>query len=464
MKATVIVVGLCLALRLLLVGLAAPWTPAAEHALIGDSDPRGYHLLATRLIQGKGYLANEPDRPMPEGVLARSYPGEPEALWPPGYPAFLALGYTLFGIRLTPVILLQIVWATLGCYWIMHATARLWTPRAGVMAGLLYALEPVSILTSHRILSEAIFLPWLSLGVYVLARVLTAPTARARFIGLTLLAVVFGVASYTRVSAQPLFIALLVGLAVHTWLSQRSVKAAAWSALWAALVFLLVLSPWCWRNYRLFGVWAFSTSGAYNLLAGFEYRGDKDAMFHKAYLAAVSAGVDPARLNPFERARFWRETALTEWRADTSGNLRLYFKRLLVMMLTPSVSDWGRLLRLPIPQTDTANKTVAQIIREFFAKTTTPIGLIGMYSLLFTGLFYALCAWGALCLPRLSEASARAYIGIALFTAMFSILTTIVMSDARGRMPAMTLLMPVAGAALAAVWEAGTIRLCRRSR
>lgn len=465
MRATYAILALCFLLRLLVLGLVAPWTPSAEQALIGDADPRGYHLLAVRLVVGKGYLAAEPDRPMPQDVLSRSYPGEPEALWPPGYAGFLALCYTLFGIKLAPVIFLQIVLATMGCYWVMRAAERLWNIRVGAAAGIVYALEPVSILLSNRILSEALFLPLLSLAVYTLARVLTASTMQVRFIGIILLALTLGVANWVRVSAAPLFTVLLGALALWGWLQQRDWKTVALNTLWAVLIFLLVISPWCWRNYRLFGVWAFSTSGAYNLLAGFEYRGDKDEMFHKAYLMAKAAGVDPARLNPFERAYFWRETALAEWRSDIPGNLRLYFKRLVGMMLTPSTSDWGRLLRVSVPQTDTAHKTAGQVVREFLEKSLSPVGLIGVYSVLFTGTFYLLCLWGVLRVrAHACSAAARTYIGLAVLSATFSVLTTIVMSDARGRAPALLLLTPVAANALVAGFEAGRIRLCRRSQ
>lgn len=448
-KAELAVILLCATLRLGLMAIVAPWSPDTEAVLIGDSDPRGYHQLALHLMTGKGYLASDPERARAQGVLSRSYPGELEALWPPGYPAFLACLYLLFGVRLTPVILAQIALAAVACWMLMRSTERLWGARAGIGAGILYAIEPVSIFLTHQVLSEALFLPLLCAAVYCLAGALTAASFAQRQLWLIGFAAVMGAACWVRVSGLPLFVLAAVILGRVLWRSERDIRMVAVPVVLMGVVFLLVLASWYWRNYRAFGAWAFSTSGSYNLLAGFEYGGDKEAMFRKAYEVARQSGVDPESLNPFQRARFWRQTALAEWRADIRGNLMRNLKRLTVMMLTPGVSAWGALLRTPTPRTETADKSIAQIVREFLAKAFSAPGLIGIYTLLYLAVFYSAVGIGVLRLGRLSQTPAtRAYVWIAVALAVGSIATTVVMSDSRGRAPAITLLTPLVGATL----------------
>jgi 4-amino-4-deoxy-L-arabinose transferase-like glycosyltransferase len=449
MRGYMYLLALCVGLRLAVLLAVAPWQPESVSALVGSHDPQGYHRLALNLLHGKGYQVATTQPPPPQ-TLSRGYPGEYETLWPPGYPAFLALIYALFGVRLTPVLLIQAILSTLGCYWLMRAAEAVGGRRAALWAGGLYAVEPVSILMTNSVLSEGLFIPLLCLSVFLLVRAMTTVNPRTERLLLLGLGAALGAATWVRVNAFPIVGALCLAYGAITWRRTRCSRNALLTVMLLGIAYFACLAPWYWRNYQLYGVWGFSTSGAYNLLANYEYRGDKDAMFHKAYQVARAAGEDPLRLNPFQRARYWRQTALQEWRKDFAGNTWLYFKRLATMLLTPSTHGWGRILRIETPRAETAYKGAAQVVREFASKVRGWIGVIGFYSLVYVAFFYGAlltCAlrWRA----AFPDAASRAVAATLAVCASASVMTTLVLAEARGRLPAIVLLIPVVAAGLA---------------
>ena len=449
MRGYMYVLALCAGLRLAVLLAVAPWQPESVSALVGSHDPQGYHRLALNLLHGKGYQVATTQPPPPQ-TLSRGYPGEYETLWPPGYPAFLAVVYALFGVRLTPVLVIQAILSTLGCYGLMRAAEAVGGRRAALWAGGLYAAEPVSILLASSVLSEALFIPLLCLAVFLLVQAMTTLNPRNERLLLIGLGAALSAATWVRVSAFPIAGALFLMYGLITWQRTRGLKSVMHTAVLFGVAYFACLAPWYWRNYQLYGVWGFSTSGAYNLLANYEYRGDKDAMFQKAYQVARAAGEDPPQLNPFQRARYWRQTALQEWRKDFVGNTWLYFKRLATMLLTPSTHGWGRVLRIETPRAETAHRGVSQVVREFASKVRGWIGVIGVYSLAYVAFFYgALMACVIRWRTAFPEAASRAVAATLTVCALTSVATTLVLAEARGRLPAIVLLTSVVAIGLA---------------
>ena len=128
-----VVAGVGLFARLAVVAWAAGRIPPT-------ADGTYYDTLARRLAEGHGYTWLWPD-----GAVTYA------AHYPVGYPAMVALGYTLFGARpVVAMVLNALVGAAAGVgVWSLVGRAA-GRPRLALAAGLVVALHPRSSLTPRR--------------------------------------------------------------------------------------------------------------------------------------------------------------------------------------------------------------------------------------------------------------------------------------------------------------------------
>jgi 4-amino-4-deoxy-L-arabinose transferase-like glycosyltransferase len=212
-------------------------------------DEADYHAIATHLVDGHGFVANDQ-----EGPTARR---------PPAYPVFLSLLYRVTGAnpaagRIAQVILGVIV------VWLTVRVARAWFgERAGTWAGWFAALNPFLIFLSGYLLTENLFLVFLLGAFLCLAtpRDLCAESWRRT----ALAGVVLGLATLTRPSGLPMFEWMLgaaVLFAAAPW------KARAMRAIVITAAFLVVLAPWLVRNTRVVGAAVLTTHGGITFYQG----------------------------------------------------------------------------------------------------------------------------------------------------------------------------------------------------
>jgi 4-amino-4-deoxy-L-arabinose transferase-like glycosyltransferase len=192
------------------------------------------------------------------GLLRRGEPlevpqwGVPHfALRTPGYPAFLALCQAVGGDRALPARLAQ---AALGalCVPLAYALTRRALPdrpTAALVAAALVALDPWTIGLSSLLLSEAVFVPLLLLGLLGLATAWTPSglSPRAAFLA--------GLAWGAAVLVKPSF-ALFPPLAAAAWIAGAGKGRRRGALLGAAamgLALCLVMAPWWARNARIYG-------------------------------------------------------------------------------------------------------------------------------------------------------------------------------------------------------------------
>lgn len=207
------------------------------------------------------------------------------ALRVPGYPAFLALCQTILGERPLAARLVQ---AGLGVLtvWLMYqlsrevagknespsmttggpitgrADGRLWT--VSLVAALLAAVHPHFVVMSVLILSEAVFFPLMLAALWGMAAVwnetAAAPAAASR--RALVIALGVGAANGAAILVRPswaLFVPVM--LAAWSWSVVVSrgfpLRLRILSAARGAMVVLLglgiVMSPWWFRNVRVFG-------------------------------------------------------------------------------------------------------------------------------------------------------------------------------------------------------------------
>ena len=148
-RAQLVVVATAFAVRIL-VAITAFAVNGGEHFWY-MTDSLRYLALATALVDGDGFTA-------PLGyAFDTAGAGQPEVVWPPGYPLFVALG-ALAGHAVAVTIVLQLVLGAIVAGLVYQVARRVASSETvALWAGLLYALDPVSAVHTTYVLSETLF-------------------------------------------------------------------------------------------------------------------------------------------------------------------------------------------------------------------------------------------------------------------------------------------------------------------
>ena len=164
----------------------------------------------------------------------------PSAYRPPGWPALLAGTWSLTGVDVGAGRLVLLALGVAACLLGALIARRVGGDRAGVIAGLLLAVDPLLIAASSSLESEALFTALL-LGA-VLAALRSRDEGRRRWA--VAAGALIGAAALTRTNGLAL-------IPVVAWLAVPSPAAArrAWPAAALAVVTaVLVVAPWTVRN------------------------------------------------------------------------------------------------------------------------------------------------------------------------------------------------------------------------
>ena len=164
----------------------------------------------------------------------------------PFYPFFLGL-FVHFGLPSWTIILAQIVVSsfTTCLIYMVTQTLRL-TQKAGVIAALLFAIDPVSIFFSNTILTETLFTFLLVLGIYYFIRALKFHEHRSLYAT----ALILSFATLCR--PVSLYLIPVLGLA---YLLSRRIKPVYIfkQGLVFTAICAIILGPWFMRNKMEFG-------------------------------------------------------------------------------------------------------------------------------------------------------------------------------------------------------------------
>lgn len=185
-----------------------------EPTLFPGGDNAGYMILAEALRSGAGYV----DLHLPDAPVHTKYP--------PAYPTLLAVLGWMGGLQLFKLSSLAL---TTGAVAFAAGLGRRWgdTPMIGVLAGLLFALNPVLLDYSHYVLSEALFVFLVLLSLWAAARS-DRDRRGSRWFGLAVAAA--AAAFLTRTAGLPL-LAALVALPALRKQRRRAASAAAAAVL-----------------------------------------------------------------------------------------------------------------------------------------------------------------------------------------------------------------------------------------
>lgn len=267
------IVALALLARLIYLGIAVETSQGLLPAISGAD---GYYVVSQNLIDGHGLSSS----------LGPPY--EPYSFRPPFYHFFIAGAHYVLGGFLG-VILLQITIGSALPVLGMRIAAHVLENKTLLRTiGILLALEPSAILYSGVFYSETFFMLLLFGSIWALLAYMR--NQRTSFLAVS--AVLLGLATLTRPTAQYLPVIITAVLLWRAWPRiSREVLVAI--GMYVAL-FLLVLAPWIYRNYSVFGVAGISPQTGVNLhmtLLPTVYSIARGTTFQKEFADLEAAGV-----------------------------------------------------------------------------------------------------------------------------------------------------------------------------
>jgi 4-amino-4-deoxy-L-arabinose transferase-like glycosyltransferase len=305
------------------------------------------------LAAGSGYIGGD---------------GLPTAYWPVGYPAFLSLGYLLMGPSplvgkaLNCLLYPLIAWATYMC-----ARQTLKNRETSVASLLLLAFYPNHIAYSSLLLTE------------YLAQTLLLFTAALQLAAQDnlKLAALAGATSGLAALTKPQLICLPIVIAVSQALGhsgERRFRIVVVCVI-AMTVSVVVISPWTWRNYRVFRAFVpVSTNGGVNLLIG-NSRASRGGYFELQFKELEG-------LDEVSRDRRARELAIGFLRAEPLVALRLIPRKLKILFARDGDGFSGNAAGLT--SCDSACQRhflMMKIIAQMYYMLMVGLGIIGLYAL-----------------------------------------------------------------------------------
>jgi hypothetical protein len=401
-----IVLG-CLAAGLVLRLAAGLWIARRAEARLPDSQL--YKAYAAAIYHGRPY-----------------FDGKSYARRTPGYPAFTALCCYVAGVDPNPqraepgeiervVAIGQALASLLTCWFAYRVAALLQEgpdslPKGTAVATLvLTVLDPYAVVLSGLVLSETLFATLLMATVWVASKDATLAGRRwpARLGGIT------GLLAGFAVMVRPSGLLLApIGAGLWVWLGSDRRRRAR-HVLGAAVGMLLVLTPWWYRNWRLFDAFVPTTLNVGESL----YDGLNPEATGASNMEFLNTREQPA--GELARDRYWRRKALDFVASHPGQSLRL-----AAVKFARFWSPWPNAERFRSP---------AVVVATTLA--TVPVWLLALAG-----------AWAnrqrigvlALCLTP------------ALY---FCVLHMAFVSSVRYRAPAMPLFAVLAGAGLVLLWR-----------
>jgi len=218
---------------------------------------RVYLLWRHRIVAGDAFVyADIADNWLEHGIYGLTRDGivRPTMIRLPGYPAFLAAVFSLFGRdNFTAVLWLQIVVDVGTCFVIAALARRLAGEPAARWTLFLAALCPFLASYAVDVLTETWAIFFTSIALLTIVRALEAPPGGAGRDWL-LSGLAIAAAMYQRPDSGLLALFLIVYLVVAASAGRRPWRDALGASGAVLLVVLAALVPWTIRNARTFGL------------------------------------------------------------------------------------------------------------------------------------------------------------------------------------------------------------------
>ncbi len=176
----------------------------------------------------------------------------------PGYPGMLAIFKYIFGsYKFFPLV--QIFFTILTAIFILKIGTKVFSERIGMVASVLYVIDPNTIWHTLTILSEVPFALFLISALYYLF----FSDLKNQYLANILGGLFLGIATLIRPISMfmPIFM-----LPIYLYINKNSRPSLSVikNAVLILAVFLVVLMPWMFRNKQVSGVWGISSVKDFN--------------------------------------------------------------------------------------------------------------------------------------------------------------------------------------------------------
>jgi 4-amino-4-deoxy-L-arabinose transferase-like glycosyltransferase len=204
------------------------------HDWVAQGDQYSYWYYGNEMAHFRGYIGYET--------------GSATSYYPVGFPVLLAIVYWL-GLH-TPLpndqplltMGLQLLLSVLSIVLVYFIARKVFNHRVAIIGAWIVALFPSLIAGVGTYSLETAFIFSMLLCVAILLdHDWTRPMSRRRLLW-------FGVALGCSVLIRPFSAPVMIGLAVAVWVATRSWRSVLRHVGWAAVTFVLVLTPWTIRN------------------------------------------------------------------------------------------------------------------------------------------------------------------------------------------------------------------------
>jgi 4-amino-4-deoxy-L-arabinose transferase-like glycosyltransferase len=283
-----------------------------QNPLHGDA--WSYDLITTSLLNGTGYATRPP---------------QPDGFWPPGYPVFLWLLYSVTGHHLIVGRLANALFGAITCVIVYMLTKRLFNERVSRLTALGAVFFPYHIYFGNWLIAENLFL-LLMTGTLLLAVELQK---KLRYWQAALLGILVGICILTK----PVTIFFLPFAGLYFLISIRSRRLPI--IILTALTMVAVVGVWVIRNHVTFGGFSLSKNG------GYTFYGANNADAFGGHIEGFPAPIP--ELSESEQDREYYQLAF-EWISQNPGDFASLVVQKYVRLLSPlSVASWREDYPLP---------------------------------------------------------------------------------------------------------------------
>lgn len=199
-----------------------------------NEDAHSYINLAQSIAAGQGFARD----------------GVPSAVRTPVYPLFLAIFYFLRLPMPWIILLAQNIVASIAAVFLFRIGRMIFSQRVGIMAGVIYAIEPYMLMTANLATTETLFNAIIIASIYSFVHWWQCRASR----NVVYTALFFGLATLTRPVAlygPAVFLSLMAVVAVCEKRYRRTIMQIALFLI----VFVMSLSPWLIRQYTHYHRW-----------------------------------------------------------------------------------------------------------------------------------------------------------------------------------------------------------------
>lgn len=215
------------------------------------SDALWYDAAARGILEGKGIITMPESRDSSYGHpnFSEVYRVNKEyyahKIIPPIYPLFLALCYFIGGFNTLAYFIPQLLLSSFTCIFIYFLAKDIFNEKVAVLAGLAVACYPDLIFWTYYVRTETLFIFLITSGFWLLNR----GNMQSNLYLVLASALVFGLACLTRITFLPFIPVLFIWEVIY--FSRNRIKNIS-AGLLMLLMVMLILLPWCVRNYIVF--------------------------------------------------------------------------------------------------------------------------------------------------------------------------------------------------------------------